>query len=761
MQQKSRSHAGFKATLVIAVVSMVGTTAAIVYFPWLLTSRKNVDSVIQQVNESITRGTSREVVRIFNNVQATLEITEKVFGNQLIDLNNAQSRESFFLNLLATQPNFTWIEFGFANGNYFGVQRVKDEKGEKTVTLNLINRIWNAQQKKTAKTIIPHEQLGDRFLPKQKIQQVETYDASQRGWYKSATQNPDKIAWTDVYIFRTSKTPGISASIPVVKAGKVLGVTSIAFELKQISDYLRRLQDKQREGAIFLVNENNQLVASTTFSEAPLVADNRAETDVPKLQQLEDVDNPYLKLVNQTFQTYQLSVRDIVTDTKIQTQYIYRDPSTSDRYYISLTPLQYPESFKAQNANYPKWVVGTVIPESYYVAEIDKNKRRLFYIIAGFLVSAVGLAIFIADRIFVQPILTIAKAAEAIESEEFETVDLGTVTKRQDELGHLATIFETMTRQVYSREKELKEQLQALKIEIDQSKLNKNVQEIVSSDFFQKLNEKAALSVQPNHHSPTHSSPQTKIISVHSHRGGTGKSNLTANIAATIAQYGYRVGILDTDLSSPGIHVLFGFQDDDIQLSLNDYLWGRCEIEQAAYDVTALLKKPKTDKSQLYLIPVSSKQGEISKILREGYDVDVLQKGIERLRNTLALDYLLLDTHSGINEETLLSMTLSDLLIIVLRTDQQDFQGTAVTVDIARKLHISQLMGIINQAPIAVDFEQLQQKVEETYDIDVAGILGHSDEMMLLGSKELFVIDYPSDPLTQKIEQIVKKIVTF
>jgi hypothetical protein len=33
--------------------------------------------------------------------------------------------------------------------------------------------------------------------------------------------------------------------------------------------------------------------------------------------------------------------------------------------------------------------------------------------------------------------------------------------------------------------------------------------------------------------------------------------------------------------------------------------------------------------------------------------------------------------------------------------------------------------------------------------------------MMLLGSKEIFVIDYPSDPLTQKIEQIVKKIVTF
>ena len=759
MQQKSRPHAGFKTTLVVAVISVVGTTAAIVYFPWLLTSHKNVDGVIQQVNQSITRGTSREVVRIFNNVQATLEITEKVFGNQLIDLNNSQARESFFLNLLATQPNFTWIEFGFANGNYFGVQRKKDGQGEKTLRLNLINRIWNSQQQTTAKTITPYEKVGNKFLPQSPTKEVESYNASQRGWYKSAIQNSDKIAWTDVYVFRTSKTPGISASIPVIKADKIVGVSSIAFELQQISDYLRQLQDKQREGAIFLVNESNQLLASTTFSDSSPLRDNRGQTDTPKLQQLENVDNPYLKLVNQTLQAHQLSVKDIVTAAKIQTQYVYRDPSTSDRYYISLTPLQYPESFKAQNANYPKWVVGTVIPESYYVAEIDKNKRRLFYIIAGFLVSAVGLAIFIADRIFVQPILTIAKAAEAIESEEFETVDLGAVTKRQDELGHLATIFETMTRQVYSREKELKQQVQALKIEIDQSKLNKNLQEIVDSDFFQKLSQKATQSSPKTLNSTEKSSAHTTVISVHSYQGGTGKTNLTANIAAILAQQGHRVGIIDTNLPSPGIHALFGFQYEEMNPSLNDYLWGRCEIEEAAHDVTTLLRERKTEDSRLYLIPASIKQGEISKILREGYDVDILQKGIEKLTQSLALDYLVIDTHSGINEETLLSITLSDLLLIVLQPDQQDFQGTAVTIDVARKLNVPHLLAIINKASSNFDVEQLQQQVEETYEIDVAGVLLHSDKMMLLGSKGLFTVNYPTDRLTQTIEEIAKQIV--
>ena len=48
----------------------------------------------------------------------------------------------------------------------------------------------------------------------------------------------------------------------------------------------------------------------------------------------------------------------------------------------------------------------------------------------------------------------------------------------------------------------------------------------------------------------------------------------------------------------------------------------------------------------------------------------------------LSLDYLLIDTHPGLNEETLLSIAISDSLVIILRPDQQDFQGTSVTVDV-------------------------------------------------------------------------------
>jgi Mrp family chromosome partitioning ATPase len=37
----------------------------------------------------------------------------------------------------------------------------------------------------------------------------------------------------------------------------------------------------------------------------------------------------------------------------------------------------------------------------------------------------------------------------------------------------------------------------------------------------------------------------------HSFRGGTGKSNMTANVAALLAQSGKRVGVIDADIQSP------------------------------------------------------------------------------------------------------------------------------------------------------------------------------------------------------------------
>lgn len=250
----------------------------------------------------------------------------------------------------------------------------------------------------------------------------------------------------------------------------------------------------------------------------------------------------------------------------------------------------------------------------------------------------------------------------------------------------------------------------------------------------------------------------SKIVSIHSFRGGTGKSNSTANLAAIVARQGNRVGIVDTDIQSPGIHVLFGFNEEMMKHSLNDYLWGNCVIEETAYDVTSVLKDKATKNSKIYLIPSSIKARDITRILREGFDFNMLNDGLQDLIDVLDLDYLFIDTHPGLNEETLLSLTISDVLVLILRPDNQDFQGTAVTVEVARKLRVPQMLLLINKALPALDFDALRQQVEKIYNAPVAGILPSSDEMMQLASSDLFCLRNPNHFLSQEMEKVAKQI---
>jgi MinD-like ATPase involved in chromosome partitioning or flagellar assembly len=247
-----------------------------------------------------------------------------------------------------------------------------------------------------------------------------------------------------------------------------------------------------------------------------------------------------------------------------------------------------------------------------------------------------------------------------------------------------------------------------------------------------------------------------QIISVHSFRGGTGKSNTTANLSTLLAMEGKRVGIVDTDIQSPGIHVIFNLNENEMVHSLNDFLWGECRIDEAAKDVT---DRVGVDiKGKLFLIPSSMNPGEIARILREGYDVGLLNDGFRSVINSLKLDFLMIDTHPGLNEETLLSMAISSTLVIIMRPDNQDYQGTAVTVDVAKKLEVPRILLVVNKIPEVFDLEDVRNKVEELYDCKVAALLPHSDDMMALASKGIFSVEYPDHPVALGYKSIVTQI---
>lgn len=247
------------------------------------------------------------------------------------------------------------------------------------------------------------------------------------------------------------------------------------------------------------------------------------------------------------------------------------------------------------------------------------------------------------------------------------------------------------------------------------------------------------------------------IVSVHSWRGGTGKSNITANLAAILAASGRRVAVVDTDIQSPGIHILFGLKGAAIDHSLNDYLWGRASIEEAAIDLSSSLEG--AAHGTLFLVPSSINSGEIARVLREGCDPRTLTSGLRKLARTLNLDVLLIDTHPGLNEETLLSIALSHALVIVLRPDQQDYEGTGVTLEVASALNVPHLLLVVNKAPAVFAPAEVAERVAHAYGRPVTAVIPHSDEIMALASEGIFALRHPDHPIAATLRGIAAAII--
>ncbi len=92
---------------------------------------------------------------------------------------------------------------------------------------------------------------------------------------------------------------------------------------------------------------------------------------------------------------------------------------------------------------------------------------------------------------YLRNVAHVTEAAAAVEAGSFYPGSLAEVGTRPDQLGQLARVFQRMAREVQAREQRLRQQVQELRIEIDEVKKARQVAEITDTDYFQALQEKA------------------------------------------------------------------------------------------------------------------------------------------------------------------------------------------------------------------------------------------------------------------------------
>ena len=77
----------------------------------------------------------------------------------------------------------------------------------------------------------------------------------------------------------------------------------------------------------------------------------------------------------------------------------------------------------------------------------------------------------------------------------------------------------------------------------------------------------------------------SKIIAVHSYKGGTGKTLLSVNLAATFAKIGKKVCVFDLDFRAPSLFAILKAEDSEVWF--NDYLNNTAEIGTVLVDLSS------------------------------------------------------------------------------------------------------------------------------------------------------------------------------
>jgi len=237
-------------------------------------------------------------------------------------------------------------------------------------------------------------------------------------------------------------------------------------------------------------------------------------------------------------------------------------------------------------------------------------------------------------------------------------------------------------------------------------------------------------------------------ISFHSYKGGTGKTNISGNLASYLASKGLKIGIVETDVSGPGINALFSL---NLKKTLVDFLQGKAGLDEIVY---------KHDKDELYIIPSDATEEDIVSFSKDPSQAkEKLQLLIRDFQSRYNLDHIIFDCSPGLNRSSLLVMGMSEISIVVSTLDKQDIRGTYVISGVARRLR-SRPRILFNKLPknkyeaSKGTLEDLSRKIG----LEPIGVILYDEAMADAWSRKIIVQEYPNSEYSKQIAQLWERI---
>ena len=239
-----------------------------------------------------------------------------------------------------------------------------------------------------------------------------------------------------------------------------------------------------------------------------------------------------------------------------------------------------------------------------------------------------------------------------------------------------------------------------------------------------------------------------RVIAITSGKGGVGKSNVTVNLAVSLAQTGERVMIMDADMGLANIDVLLGLSPE---LNLSHVINGECSLEETIIEGPAGIR----------IVPASSGVAMMSD-LTPAQNAGVIRSFSEL---TEPVDTLLIDTAAGLSDSVVSYTRAAREVIVVVCDEPASITDAYAMIKVMnRDYGVERFHVLANQAQGIRQGRELYNKLARVSErfLDVTlNFLGHipyDDHLKKAVQKQkAVVVAFPRSPATTAFRQIAKK----
>jgi adenylate cyclase len=377
---------GIRLAISALVLASILVSAIGVHVLWWRAAEANSHKLADTINEQIVSAVEKQLSTITAEARAAHTAIRTLFVQHVLETREADKREFVFLSQLQSQPNISWVAFGWPDGTFFASHKLGDlglEMMEIAPVDGVVKRRVDQYQ------VV----VGDIEFEKRRFEPTD-YDVTAQEWFRTG-MGIDEPRWFEVSVHPVGLRPSIAYAGPVDVYQKRQGVLAVIIEYTRLAQFLSELS-VGRSGAAFILRQDGTTVAAPD-----------PDADEVNMQRS---DQPLLPIAQSAMKQAMQQAGGASGDDKKAARRV-RLVAAGSGYAVTLTPLAF-----------PGWTLATVIPEAEFLGPIERTIRQLLIGLAILILAAGIISAWIARHAIANPLIVVADELRHVARFDLEKV---------------------------------------------------------------------------------------------------------------------------------------------------------------------------------------------------------------------------------------------------------------------------------------------------------------------------------------------------